>query len=98
MQLQLARVRTEIGGLNDDYPGDQWHMQLSSLVAHCRANGIVPMDSAYGNFNDPEGIMLLQTRGGYWVQWKWAIHPSQIPLANDVFSPRKMMLLWRAVY
>ena len=81
---------TEIGGLNDDYPGDQWHMQLSSLVAHCRANGIVPMDSAYGNFNDPEGYNAAAKRAAaIGFNGKWAIHPSQISLANEVFSPNE---------
>lgn len=79
---------TEIGGLNADYPGDQFHMQLSSLVAHCRANGIVPMDSAYGNFNDSEGYIAAAKRAAaIGFGGKWAIHPSQIALANEVFSP-----------
>ena len=79
---------TEIGGLNKDYPGDQWHAPLSSLVAQCRANGIIPMDSAYGDFNDSEGYMAAARRAtAIGFNGKWAIHPNQIPLANEVFSP-----------
>ncbi len=79
---------TDIGGLNDDYPGDQWHAQLSALVAHCRANGIVPMDSAFGDFNDSGGYIAAAKRAAaIGFNGKWAIHPNQIALANDVFSP-----------
>ena len=78
----------EIGGLNPDYPGDQFHFALSRIVAACRANGIIPMDSAYGDFNDPEGYEAAARRAiSIGMNGKWAIHPSQIPLANAVFSP-----------
>jgi len=78
----------EIGGLNPDYPGDQWHGVVSRLVAAARANGIVPMDSAFGDFSDADGYLAAAKRAitiGF--AGKWAIHPSQIPLANEVFSP-----------
>lgn len=78
----------EIGGLNPDYPGDQWHGVLSRLVAAARANGIVPMDSAFGDFNDAEGYIASAKRAiAIGFAGKWAIHPNQIALANDVFSP-----------
>ena len=78
----------EIGGLNPDYPGDQWHGIVSRLVAASRAHGIVPMDSAYGDFGDPEGYTAAAKRAiAIGFAGKWAIHPSQIPLANEVFSP-----------
>lgn len=78
----------EIGGLNPDYPGDQWHGILSQIVAQCRANGLVPMDSAHGNFNDDESYIAAAKRAlAIGFNGKWAIHPNQIPLANGVFSP-----------
>ena len=78
----------EIGGLNPDYPGDQWHGVVSRLVAASRANGIMPMDSAYGDFGDPDGYIEAAKRAiAIGFAGKWAIHPSQIALANDVFSP-----------
>ena len=80
----------EIGALNPDYPGDQFHFALSSIVAASRANGLVPIDSAYGDFNDPEGYDASARRAvGIGMSGKWAIHPSQIPIANTVFSPTK---------
>ena len=83
------RARTVvIGGLNPDYPGDQWHHGLSKMVATCRAYGLRAIDGPYGDFNDPDGYLNAAKRAaaiGY--EGKWAIHPSQINLANDVFSP-----------
>ena len=84
-----CRARTvNIGGLNPDYPGDQWHHGLSQMLVACRAYGIRPIDGPFGDFNDPDGYMDAARRAaalGY--EGKWAIHPSQIELANDVFSP-----------
>lgn len=79
---------TEIGGLNPDYPGDQWHGVLTDLVMQCRANGLVPMDSAFGDFKDSSGYLAAARRAlAIGFNGKWAIHPHQIPLANEVFSP-----------
>ena len=72
---------------NPDYPGDQFHFCSLAIVAAARANGIVPMDSAYGDFNDPEGYIAAAKRAAIGMNGKWAIHPSQISLANDEFSP-----------
>ena len=84
-----CRARTvNIGGLNPDYPGDQWHDALSRMLVACRAYGLRPIDGPFGDFNDPDGYILGAKRAaalGY--EGKWAIHPSQIELANTVFSP-----------
>ena len=84
-----CRARTtSIGGLNPDYPGDQWQAALSRMLVACRAYGLRPIDGPYGDFNDPDGFMLGARRAaalGY--EGKWAIHPSQVDLANEVFSP-----------
>lgn len=84
-----CRARTVIiGGLNPDYPGDQWHAALSRMVVACRAYGLRAIDGPFGDFNDPEAYRVAARRAavlGY--EGKWAIHPSQIPLANEVMSP-----------
>ncbi|MDN5848652.1 MAG: CoA ester lyase [Nitrococcus sp.] len=83
------RARTMvIGGLNEDYPGDQWHFHLSRMVNACRAYGLRPIDGPFGDFSDPDAFLAAAKRAaalGY--DGKWAIHPSQIPTCNDVFSP-----------
>ena len=83
------RARTVvIGGLNPDYPGDQWHHGLSELVMTCRAYGLRAIDGPFGDFNDPDAYVAAAKRGAaIGIEGKWAIHPSQIELANKVFSP-----------
>ena len=84
-----CRARTtNAGGLHPDYPGDQWHQALSRMLVACRAYGLRPIDGPFGDFNDPDGYIDGARRAaalGY--EGKWAIHPSQVALANEVFSP-----------
>jgi malyl-CoA/(S)-citramalyl-CoA lyase len=68
--------------------GDQWHYPLARIAVTCRAHGLRPIDGPYGDFTDPEGYVAAARRSavlGY--EGKWAIHPSQVPLANEVFTP-----------
>ena len=68
--------------------GDQWHYPLSRIAVTCRAHGLRPIDGPFGDFTDPDGYLAAARRSavlGY--EGKWAIHPSQIPLANEVFTP-----------
>jgi malyl-CoA/(S)-citramalyl-CoA lyase len=83
------RARTvSIGGLNPDYPGDQWHFALSRMIVACRAYGLRPIDGPFGDFRDPDGYRASAARAAaLGAEGKWAIHPSQIELANEVFSP-----------
>ena len=83
------RARTvSIGGLNPDYPGDQWHASLTRMIVACRAYGLRPIDGPFGDFKDPEAFLAAARRGAaLGIEGKWAIHPSQIELANQVFTP-----------
>ncbi len=83
------RARTvSIGGLNPDYPGDQWHAAISRMTVACRAYGLRPIDGPFGDFKDPEGYRGAARRAAaLGIEGKWAIHPSQIALANEVFTP-----------
>jgi citrate lyase subunit beta/citryl-CoA lyase len=84
-----VRARTvSIGGLNPDYPGDQWHAGLARMTVACRAYGLRAIDGPFGDFKDPDGFMAAARRdAALGLEGKWAIHPSQIPLCNEVFSP-----------
>jgi malyl-CoA/(S)-citramalyl-CoA lyase len=94
---------TSMGGVNPDYKvlddpdaqghrqsylGNQWHFAMSRMIVACRAYGLRPIDGPYGDFSDPEGYLCVARAfaalGG---EGKWAIHPSQIELANQVFTP-----------
>ena len=83
------RARTvSIGGLNPDYPGDQWHFALSRMIVACRAYGLRPIDGPFGDFSDPDGYRAGARRAAaLGCEGKWAIHPSKVELANEVFSP-----------
>lgn len=83
------RARTvNIGGLNPDYPGDQWHAAISRMIVACRAYGLRPIDGPFGDIKDPEGFVLAAKRAAaLGCEGKWAIHPTQINLANEVFTP-----------
>lgn len=84
-----CRARTVvIGGLNPDYPGDQWHASLQRMLVACRAYGLRAIDGPFGDFNDPDGFRAGARRvAAMGYEGKWAIHPSQIALANEVMSP-----------
>ncbi len=88
------RARTvNIGGLNPDYPGDQWHFAISRMVVACRAYGLRAIDGPFGDFNDPAGYDDAARRGAaLGVEGKWAIHPNQIDQANQAFSPSEAEL------
>ena len=79
---------TNIGGLNPMYPGDQWHASITRMVIACRAYGLRAIDGPFGDFSDPEGYRDGARRAAaLGCEGKWAIHPSQVALANEVFSP-----------
>jgi malyl-CoA/(S)-citramalyl-CoA lyase len=94
---------TSIGGANADYAvlteplgdglrethwGDMWHYAISRLVVAARANGLRPIDGPFGNFSDGDAFRAAGLRAAVLgCEGKWAIHPSQVPLANDVMSP-----------
>lgn len=94
---------TVIGGVNPDYGvlsdkdtqgnrtffwADQWHAAQTRMLVACRAYGLRPIDGPFGDFSDRDGYLAAARRAavlGY--EGKWAIHPSQIELANEVFTP-----------
>jgi len=82
-QMQLGHVG-ETGG----YPPDVWHYPRYKMTIACRANGIDPVDGPYANFRNPEGYTKEAERSYILgMVGKWAIHPSQVEIAQKVFSP-----------
>ena len=84
----LRARTTVIGGQNPDYPGDIWHAGLARMIVACRAYGLRAIDGPFGDIADPEGYQAAAKRAAaLGCEGKWAIHPTQIAAANDVFSP-----------
>ncbi len=72
----------------DYHWGDMWHYAIARMVVAARANGLRPVDGPFGDFKDPEGFKAQAFRAAVLgCEGKWAIHPSQIELANQVYSP-----------
>ncbi|HEX5410054.1 MAG TPA: CoA ester lyase [Gemmatimonadaceae bacterium] len=84
-----VRARTtSIGGLNPDYPGDQWHFAIARMVVACRAYGLRAIDGPFGDFRDADGYAAACRRAAaLGCEGKWAIHPTQIDIANELFTP-----------
>lgn len=76
------------GGDSRDYPGDVWHYARNTVVIAARAAGIDAIDGPFANFQDADGYRRECTRSmvlGF--VGKWCIHPAQIEIANEVYSP-----------
>ena len=72
----------------DYHWGDMWHYAIARMVVAARANGLRPIDGPFGDFQDPDGFVAQARRAAVLgCEGKWAIHPSQIDLANEVNSP-----------
>ena len=68
--------------------GDMWHYAVARMVVAARANGLRPIDGPFGDFSDPDGYKAQANRSAVLgCEGKWAIHPSQLDLANELFSP-----------
>ncbi len=76
-------------GENEDfYPGHRWHYVLSRMVVAGKARGLFVIDAPYGNFKDSVGLQRsAELAAALGIDGKWAIHPSQIEIINNVFSP-----------
>lgn len=74
----------------DIYPGHRWNFAISRMVMAAKARGIMVIDAPYGNFKDPDGLMRsAQLACALGCDGKWAIHPDQLAIINQIFSPTK---------
>lgn len=84
---QRARVDGNFDPISE-YPGDFWHVARFQVVTAARAAGIDAIDAPYPAYDDPDGYRRSATHASLLgFDGKWAIHPSQIPIAHEVFSP-----------
>ncbi|MEO0359208.1 MAG: CoA ester lyase, partial [Pseudomonadota bacterium] len=93
----MGMQTTGIGGTQENYYmlrdgvqhwSDPWHWAQAAIVAACRTHGVLPVDGPFGDFSDDDGYRAQARRSAtLGMVGKWAIHPKQIALANDVFTP-----------
>jgi malyl-CoA/(S)-citramalyl-CoA lyase len=93
----MGMQTTGIGGTQENYYmihdgqkhwSDPWHWAQAAIVAACRTQGLLPVDGPFGDFSDDDGFIAQARRSAtLGMVGKWAIHPKQIALANDVFTP-----------
>jgi malyl-CoA/(S)-citramalyl-CoA lyase len=93
----MGMQTTGIGGTQENYYmlregsrhwSDPWHWAQTAIVAACRAHGVLPVDGPFGDFSDDEGFRAQARRSAtLGMVGKWAIHPKQIALSNEVFTP-----------
>jgi malyl-CoA/(S)-citramalyl-CoA lyase len=83
------------GGRRERHWNDPWHYAISRLVATCRAYGLRPIDGPFGDIRDLDAYRASAERGAaLGCEGKWAIHPAQVDIANDVFSPTADEIAW----
>jgi malyl-CoA/(S)-citramalyl-CoA lyase len=93
----MGMQTTGIGGTQEDYYmardgakywSDPWHWAQAAIVAACRTHGVLPVDGPFGDFSDDDGFRAQARRSAtLGMVGKWAIHPKQVALANEVFTP-----------
>ena len=75
------------------YLGDPWHTVTVAIVSACRTHGLLPVDGPFGDFSDDTGFIAQAHRSAtLGMVGKWAIHPKQVALANEVFTPSKAQI------
>lgn len=78
----------EPGGERLSHWGDMWHYALARIVVAARAHGLRPVDGPLGDFGDVDGFKAAARRAAaLGCEGKWAIHPTQIAPANEIFTP-----------
>jgi malyl-CoA/(S)-citramalyl-CoA lyase len=93
----MGMSTTGIGGTQENYYmlregerywADPWHWAQANIVAACRTHGLLPVDGPFGDFSDDEGFRAQARRSAtLGMVGKWAIHPKQVALANEIFTP-----------
>ena len=88
LSASLGLDQLTIGTLAGAYAGDIWHYALMRLVVAARANGLLAIDGPYAAFADLDGLAhSARKTAALGFDGKWVIHPSQIGIVNQVYSP-----------
>ena len=90
--------QTSIGTMDewdDAYPGHRFHYAMQRIVVAARAAGVRVLDGPVADYGDEQGLRnssrLARSLG---FDGKWCIHPAQIPIVNEAFSPTEKEVEW----
>ena len=87
----LTMPSSSISGHGDgeeQYPANRWHFPLSRMVMAAKAAGLAAIDAPYGDFKDLAGLKRsCEVTGSLGYDGKWAIHPAQVEIVNETFTP-----------
>jgi citrate lyase subunit beta/citryl-CoA lyase len=87
LSASLGMRSVHIGG-SERYPGDMWHYARNRMIAAARAAGADAIDGPYANFGNADGYReQCAWSANLGAVGKWCIHPSQVPIANEVYAP-----------
>ena len=88
MSASLGLPTVTAGMPMPGYPGDHWHHVLSTILIAARHAGVQAIDGPYLLIKDLDGFREMAERAralGY--DGKWALHPGQVDVLNEVFTP-----------
>jgi citrate lyase subunit beta/citryl-CoA lyase len=94
----LRMPQASIGTMDEwdeAYPGHRFHYVMHRIVVAARAAGLRAVDGPVADYRDEEGLResCLRARSlGF--DGKWCIHPAQIEIVNEVFSPTQREVEW----
>ncbi len=84
----LGVPQLTVGAIDTAYPGDQWHYINARIVNTARAYGLQAIDGPYAAIRDLDGFAEVARRSRLLgMDGKWALHPDQIALVNEIYSP-----------
>jgi citrate lyase subunit beta/citryl-CoA lyase len=94
----VSMPQTSIGVMDEwdeAYPGHRFHYAMQSIVVAARAAGLRVLDGPVADYSDEEGLRrscLIARSLGF--DGKWCIHPAQIAVVNETFSPTDREVEW----
>ena len=80
---------------DEAYPGHRFHYAMQRIVVAARAAGVRVLDGPVADYGDEEGLRKSCLRArSLGFDGKWCIHPAQIPVVNEAFSPTEKEVEW----
>ena len=77
-----------VGGQPEGYAFDAHHYALMRMLVAAKANGLQAIDGPYAKIGDLDGLRTAATSvAALGFDGKWVLHPAQVEVVNEVFTP-----------